>query len=255
MSFEDYVSCRVMNLFIETYVNNGLCEEIFAALRAMGLSVFDFLVFFHKRTDLYTPRLSEILASYVEATRDDLYESYEEANNAVLHTDLFESYISGKLGTNELLVHKALLYSELEETLDVLVRALKLFLREHSLLVDTAERYFSQLKEFILCKKKEIYKEGLETEESFQYDFESIDALDYEVDPREVLPAAKETRYRFFHTRSQHEQIRNALHVYENQAGGVGRMIQRAYLRKFYRKFEPANGSVEALGQQAPERR
>jgi hypothetical protein len=241
MPFEDYVSCRIMNLFIETYVNNGLCEEIFAALRAMNLSVFDFLVFFHERRDLFTPKLNEILASYVEATRDDLFDSYEEANNVALRADLFESYLSGKLGSNELLDHKALLYSDLEEVLDVLVRALKLFLHQHMLLTVATEDYFDQLKAFILCKKREIYRAGLETEQSFRYDFESIDGLNYEIDPRGISQTSEETRYRFFHTQTQRDQIRNAMRVYGNHSGGTGRMIQRLNLRKLYRHFEPVS--------------
>ena len=90
MSFEDYLSCRVMDLLMESYVNTGLWEEFFAALRAMNVTVFDFMVFFHDRDDLYTPKLNEILASFNAAVKDNLYDSQADAENALQHPDLFE---------------------------------------------------------------------------------------------------------------------------------------------------------------------
>ena len=78
MPFEDYLSCRIMNLFVETYVNNGLCDEIFSAIRAMDISVFEFLIFLNERNDLYSLKLNERIESFLAATRDDLYDTYED---------------------------------------------------------------------------------------------------------------------------------------------------------------------------------
>jgi hypothetical protein len=238
MPFEDYLSCRIMDLFIEAYVNTGLWEEFFAALRAMNVLAFDFLVFLHERKDLYTPKLNEILASFAAAVKDNLYDSHAEAENVVLHTGLFESYLSGHLGKNELFEHNAMLYSEFEEISTVLVQALKLYLEENQLLTAAAEEYFDQLREFILCKKMAFYKVEPEITRPFNYDFESIDKLDYEVDPRELRPSIEATTFRFFHSQTQGEQIRNAMHNYDKRNTWVGRMINRVNMRKLYRQFE-----------------
>ena len=238
MTLEDYVDCRVMNLLIETYFNNALFDEVFSALRAMDVSVFDFLVYLHEHDELYTPKMHEILASFVQATKDDLYDSHEEAKEYALRSDLFPKYLSGELGSNELLGHKALLYEQLEDILTVMVRAVKSFLREKGLLNEAAEEYFDQIREFTLLRKKQIHKSDLRLEHRFSYDFSAISALNYEVDPRSVAQTNQAVNLRFFHTPGQQDHIRNAIDLYGNHPGGIGRMIQRSNLKKMYRQFE-----------------
>jgi tRNA A37 methylthiotransferase MiaB len=238
MSLQDYISCRVMNLFIETYVNNGLCEEVFVALKTMGVSVFDILVYLFEHDELYTPKVKEILARYIVATKDNLYDTHEDAEEAVLHTELLRSYISGELGTNELLEHRAQLYAEIEDTLTTLTQAVKNFLGDKGLLDGTAEDYFDQLREFLSCRKKGIQNTELVIEGDFKYDFKDIQKLDYQIDLRNTNGLRRETRLRFFHSEFQKQHIQNAINVYRNHPDGMARMFQRVNLKKMYRQFE-----------------
>lgn len=238
MPMDNYVQCRVMNLFIETYFNNALCEEIFAALRGVNLSVFDFLVYLSEHHELYTPRMNEILASYVAHTRDDLYDSFEDAEAAALSSDLFESYLTGELGRNELLDHKALLYLDLEDSAGVLVQAAKQFLSDNSLLNPNAASYLDELREFILAKKGAVQNTDLVIERTFKYDFKSLEASCFELDPRYVSETPRGVRLKFFHDAARTELIQNAVNLYRNHPGGIGRMIQRSNLNKMFRKVE-----------------
>ena len=238
MPFDDYLSCRIMDLFVETYVNNGLCDEIFATLRAMKLSVFDFLVFLNERNDLYSPKLNERLESFLSATRDDLYDSYEEAQAFATSPKGFADYESGKLGINELVSHKALLYSDLEDTMQVVTQALKAFLDKSGHLTASVSEYLDELSRFILQKKQAVNETDRNIEDSFRYDFESVNADFYFVDPRYISRTADDTAIRFFHTPAQKEQIQNTIALYGDTEEGVARMIQRHNLKVLYRKFE-----------------
>lgn len=238
MPFGDYVSCRIMNLLIETYLNNGLCEEIFAAIRAMGLTVFDFLIFIHQHEELYTPKIKEIIARFVVATSEDLYDSREQAESSVLSPEMFDRHLTGELGNNELLEHKALLYSELEDSLQVLLSGLNLYLKEQGLLTDAVQDYFEQLCKFILCKKERIQQTDLETEHSFKYDFKEIEQLNYEVNPTNYANSGEDLRFKFFHHQDQKEQVLNAVSLYKNHPGGISRMLYRQNLKKLYRDFQ-----------------
>ena len=64
--------------------------------------------------------MKEIIDSFVEATMDDLYDSHGQAEASALSPELFDRYLSGELGSNELLEHKAMLYGELEDILAVI---------------------------------------------------------------------------------------------------------------------------------------
>jgi tRNA A37 methylthiotransferase MiaB len=238
MSFDDYISCRVMNLFIETFVNNALCEEVFSALRKMGVSVFDLLVYLSEHDELYTPKVKKILASYIAATKDHLYDSYEDAEQRVLHTDLLKGYLSGEFGANELLEHRALLYAEIDDILTVLTQAIKRFLEEKGLLHGNAADYFDQLRVFLSCRKKETLNTELVIEQEFKYDFEAIQQLDYQIDPRDPNGLHCDARLRFFHDDFQKLHIQNAINVYRNHPDGMARLIQRVNLKKMYRQFE-----------------
>ena len=238
MPFEDYLSCRIMNLFVETYVNNGLCDEIFSAIRAMDNSVFEFLIFLNERDDLYSPKLNERIENFLSATRDDLYDSYEDAQAFATSPEGFAAYESGELGINELVSHKALLYSDLNDTLQVITNALKVFLEERGQLDQSVSDYLDELTRFILCKKEAVHETDRIIEDSFQYDFETVKDNLYSIDPRSISSTNGDTAIRFFHTPAQQEQIQNAIALYGNTEEGVARMIQRHNLKVMYRQFE-----------------
>ena len=79
MSFDDYVSCRKMDLLIETFHNNALFEEFFLSLKKLGISEWDCLIYIYEHDEMYTSKMKEIMASYIKATKDGLYDSYEQA--------------------------------------------------------------------------------------------------------------------------------------------------------------------------------
>ena len=53
MSFDDYVSCRVMDLIIETFHNNALFEEFFLGLEKLGIPEFDCLLYIFEHQEEY----------------------------------------------------------------------------------------------------------------------------------------------------------------------------------------------------------
>lgn len=238
MSFEDYASCRAMCLLIETYYNNSMSEEIFTAMRAMALSVSDFLVYLHEHTELYNATVKAIFDRFDVATRNNLYGTHEEAEAAAMNPDILALYLSGELGFNEVLECKAQLYFEMEETQAVLLSALSMYLAEKEMLTDAVQNYFDQLGIFTLCKKRQIINSDLVIERCFNYDFEAIDALNYEVDPRNIQHAGQDLCFKFFHDQEQKDLIGNAVRMYQNHPGGISRVLYGQNLKKMYRNFE-----------------
>lgn len=240
MPFEDYVSCRIMNLFVETYINNGLFEEAFSALGAMGISAFDVLVYLHGSPRLYSPRMTEIIESFTRETVDDLYDSREEAETFALKPENMEKFMAGRLGGNELLEHRALLYLELEEIGGVLMNVVHGILEREGLWDEEIGRFFDNLMSFIICKKRRIDDSSGTIAGTFDFDFKALSSNGFNIDPRHVKAAEKSVDLNFFHTPDQKKYIKNAVSLYENHPGGIGRMIQRSNLKMMYRHFEYA---------------
>ncbi len=166
-----------------------------------------------------------------------------------LRPDRVDKYISGELGFNEHLTCNAQLYFSMEDTLSIMLKALRMFLFDKNLLTPSVENYFTQLGSFILCKKKEINKFESVTEKSFDYDFKSIDALNFKVDPRNVKRLNKPIHLKFFHKHEQQKEISNALYLYKDHTDGINRLLYEIRLKKFYRSFQQSHIPIESVEQ------
>ena len=237
MSFEDYIECRVMNLFIETFYNNALFEEIMTMVRRMGVSVFDCLLYLKNHPELYPPKIQKIISEFIRQTSKDLYDTREQAERTVLTPEIIEKYIGGEMGINELLVHKALLYIEMEEISALLLKSVQECLRERDLLTPAVEHYLAQLRRFIVKRKKDITHTDETLEDHFNYDFNELEELRYNVDPNALTPR-EPMKYIFFHDDKQKKHIQNQLNIYSGTPIGLGRLLQRSILSRMYRHFE-----------------
>lgn len=240
MPFEDYIECRVVNLLVETCYNNALFEEVFNLLRLVGVSPFDCLLYIKDHPELHTPRIRQIIEEFIFQTSKDLYETREKAEQVVLTPEIINRYIGGELGINELLVHKALLYIELEDTSALLFTAAKTLLQERHLLTPRVEDYLDQLRRFILNRKRAIDQTNLRMTDHYTYDFDAISKRNYEVDLGQLTPS-EPVEYVFYHDEHQKQHIAKQMMLYKVTPIGLGRLIQRSNLRMMYRRFQCAS--------------
>ena len=238
LSAEEYAECRVMNLIVETFHNNSIFEEIFALTRALGISEFECLLYLNDHTELYSPKIREIVDQFLEETTKDLFDNEEQAKNYVLIPEVMEHYIRGELGTNELLLHRAQLFTEFNDTCRLLIDAVKGTLQGRKLLTKAVESYLDELERFTVLRKKDPFTNtDAVSIESFTYDFEAIERSDYEVNPNELPVSGTQVELSFFHDEEQRRSIANQVKIYTGSPVGLGRLIQRSNLKQVFRKF------------------
>ena len=90
-------------------------EEVFVMLRSLKISPFDCLIYMKEHTELYSKGIKEIIENFIFQTTEDLYDSWEKANQYVLSPDIINKYIGGEMGINELLLNRAHLFSEFDD--------------------------------------------------------------------------------------------------------------------------------------------
>ncbi|MQF94308.1 MAG: hypothetical protein FI731_01340 [SAR202 cluster bacterium] len=238
LTSEDYLDCRIMNLIVETFYNNAIFEEVFAMVRSVGGSVLDCLVYIKEHPEFYSPRLQEIVDQFVVQTTEDLFDTFEEAEQYVLTADVIERYVGGELGTNELLLHRALLFSEFEEICDLLFRSVKESLNEQGLLSPALTGYLEDLQRFTKIRKHNPFydTEGVK-QETFNYDFEAIRKADYRVDPDSIAPVSPPVTYEFFHKEDQKRHIAGQVRIYADSPVGLGKLLQNSNLKLVFRDF------------------
>jgi radical SAM superfamily enzyme YgiQ (UPF0313 family) len=238
LSAEDYIDCRIMNLIVETFHNNAMFEEVFSMVRAMGVSPFDCLLYLKAHPELYSSKIKEIIAAFVEETTTDLFDTQEEVKGFVLTPEVIDRYIGGELGTNELLLHRAQLFTEIEDTCHLLIQAVKETLREINLLTDDVDSYLDELESFTVLRKQDPFTNTDAVRfGTFRYDFEDIARSHFRVAPKDLAVSDTPLEFRFYHDGDQQRMIGNQVKIYSDTPMGLGRLIQRSNLKLMFRTF------------------
>ena len=244
---EDYLECRVMNLIVETFHNNAIFDEVFGMLKKIDVSCFDVLLYIKNNSELYTHKVTEIIEEFKRQTMEDLYDSFDEANDYVLTPEIIDKYVGGELGINELLIHRALLYIEFDDTCSLLFMAVENILKKKEKLTANVSNYLKELKRFIILRKKDIFESiNLDEVSNFKYDFEAIQNVNFRINPDEYLELPEPVEFRIFHNDHQKNHIKNQSKLYENTPSGLGRLIQRSNLKLMYRTFEKVKCKINA---------
>ena len=239
LSKKEYLECRIMNLFIETFYNNSIFEEIFEMLRALKISPFDCLLFMKENKELYSKKINEIIENFTFQTTEDLYETFEEANAYVLSPEIINKYVGGEMGVNELLLNRALLFEEFDGICDLIFESTYSVIENKGIMTENIKDYLSDLKRFITLRKKNpLNKTDEIISESFNYDFEEIRKAKYEINPNSITKLENSIKFSFFHEKKQIDHISNQVELYSNHAVGLGKLLQQSDLQLIFRRFK-----------------
>ncbi len=234
----DYVDCRIMDLFIQTFYNNYLFEEVFALLKSLNVSTFDSILYMKNHPELYNNSVKEIIKDFVSGTIDDLYDTFEEAEESVLKPEIMTKYLEGKLGYNELLENTVRLFNKFEDSRDLMFKAVKGTLKEKNLLNKKIGDYLSELERFVSIRKiNPLVDIGSTKTGTFSYDFEAIKKNEYQFNPNSAPSLQKPLRFDFFHDKEQQKYISNQVKMYSEQAEGMGRLLFQSDSRLLFRSF------------------
>jgi len=239
LSKKEYLECRIMNLFVETFYNNSIFEEIFEMLRALKISPFDCLLFMKENKELYSKKINEIIENFTFQTTEDLYETFEEANAYVLSPEIINKYVGGEMGVNELLLNRALLFEEFDGICDLIFESTYSVIENKGIMTENIKNYLSDLKRFITLRKKNpLNKTDEIISESFNYDFEEIRKAKYEINPNSITKLENSIKFSFFHEKKQIDHISNQVELYSNHAVGLGKLLQQSDLQLIFRHFK-----------------
>lgn len=237
MTHDDYVNCRVMNLIIQTFFNNFLFEEIFAMLKAIGISPLDCLIYLKNQEKLHTKKIKKIFADFVKET-NNLFDTWEEANTYMHSPGIVEKYNKGEIGNNELLFFSALLVNDFEEICNLMFESVEESLKEKNLMTDEIGNYLSELKRFMFMTKKDLLADTQSIKTAnFNYDFQTIQRAEYKVNPNSIPASKNPIKFDFYHDKDQQKLISNQLRLYADSSMGLGRMYHQTNLKKFFRNF------------------
>jgi B12 binding domain/Radical SAM superfamily len=236
MTFDDYVECRVMDFVVELFVNNDWYIELFELIKFYGLELFDFLAFIKENRNGFPDKMAGIFDSFVVDTCKDLFAEKKDIEIYILGKGILEKHVSGELGNNEILDHKALCYLNFKETTQFIFEMSRRFLGSAVRVDNALLLYLADLERFILCRKDNVIDTEQILTEQFNFDFKSISRANFKVDPHSLTVA--KNKFRFFHDEKQSSAIKKALNLYGASVSGLGRFIQNNKMNRMFRQFE-----------------
>lgn len=236
MTFDDYIDCRVMDFVVEVFVNNDWYVELFEVIKSFGLRIFDFLVFVKQNIRLHSQKMADIHDSFIKDTCADLFAERTDIEEYILRPNILEKHVSGELGNNELLDHKAQCYLNFSETTRCVYAMACEFLHSHACMDDALQLYLAELEKFTLRRKDNVFDVEKCTVEQFNFDFKFISQANFKVDPHSLK--TRPNKFRFFHDSEQSSTIKKGSQMYGTSVSGLGRFIQRHKMSKMFRHFE-----------------
>ena len=226
LSYEDYIDCRVMNLFIEIFINGSTFNELFNVLDYFNISRFDCILRIQNKDSLWSGSIIDIVESFKFDTQKDLFDSYEEAQEYVKMDDTISNHLNGSSGNNEILDHKAQSYLKYSEFA-------QLILDENNLLNSRMRSFMYELKEFLILLKGD-FRYSHTKKAIFSFDF-SAATIDQQINSFKI----DMYKYNIYHSEKQKNMIDSLLRLYSTKnMMGFGRLIQKSNMKLLYRKFE-----------------
>lgn len=236
-SFNEYVDSRELLLLIDLCYNGRIFEPLKKHLRSKGLKISDWAMHLFKNLGGFPSVIRSIFQSFREETEQELWNSQEEMIRFYSQPENYQKLLSGEIGGNVLLKHKAWMMADLAKPWVQAVFSLsKDFLQPGE-----GERILElqEIQRFILCRLEGVFQLGDDSagvEEPFSFDIPAwlTDGSDVPLVSRRRNPPL---RLRFFFDEEQWGFKREAATRYGTHRSGVIKLIQRlGGVQRFIRK-------------------
>ncbi|WP_169543606.1 B12-binding domain-containing radical SAM protein [Sneathiella aquimaris] len=235
LPFDDYVTCREMDLTIEILHNGKVFAEVQGLCKAYGLSWFDFIMRFFDRRREFSDDITKMYDDFRVGTSDRLWDSAEELGDTVRRD--IDRMLVDERGTNEMSTGKATAFFVLFDQMNtVIFSVLEDWLAELGKLDNLTSAYLKELQRFSRIRKQALLSEKADYNESFSFDMEKAEQNAFQILP-EQLSINSAQIYSLTHNSVQRELIENYADEFGDSFDGLGKLLMRyPHIHRLFRK-------------------
>jgi hypothetical protein len=195
MTFEDYLYCKRFELSVEIFYNDIYLEEIHGLMRALGLSMFEFVERCHARFDSFPDALKDLYVALDHGVSDNLWTTRDECLAHYRDPANLERYANEEY-KNSLGTLKAIaLLDHIEPILQIARAAVGECVAASEGSHPGMDEYLDELVEYGRLRRHRVLDVDLETEGEFRYAFDRILEQGFKVDPAQFrLPSPRTIR-------------------------------------------------------------
>jgi len=238
LSYDDYVTCREMDLTVEILHNGKVYAEIQGVCAAQGLSWFDFIMRFFDKRRSFTPGITRLYDEFSRGMSARLWPDREELSAWVKAN--IDEMLRDERGTNEMSMGKATAFFELfDELNDVLFAELRAWLAELGRLDAATAEFLDELKVFSRMRKANLTDFDTVIEGVFRFDMKAQERANFALPPAEVSLGGAPGHFRIAHTPAQQEQLSAYVREFGKTHDGLGKMLMRyPHVHRVFRRAE-----------------
>lgn len=210
LSFEDYLQCRLLDLTVEIFYNDGPFQELLKFLAQQQISISAFIMVLYARLRETDGPLAEVRAHFLRETQE-LWETADEVHAYMVQAGVLDRYRVGELGNNEQWLYRALaIFNHMDELHRLAFEMARVMLEEAGKLDVVRQDYLGELAAFSLLRKHNLLAAQAGGSRTFHYDFVAIEAGHFNVEPW-AYARPEGIDLQFFHSREQQEKIAASL--------------------------------------------
>lgn len=231
MSYEDYLECRRLNLFINIFFNDRIFEQTLIILRFLKVDIFNFLITL--MNDRSNTSVNHLVDNFIEETKVELYDNPEMVLKLFESEGSFQRYLNGDLGSNLIFKFKSL---SMTEYFPEICNLMSKNLTELSARSGFRKKQLDLLKESVEFRKLQIENifsgDFKAKKKKFNFSFNKIS--------EQYVHCLDEVQHKpytvtFTFTKEQKKEILNYLSLFGGDITGISRILSRARLTSFFR--------------------
>jgi hypothetical protein len=240
MSFEDYLDCRLFNLTVEIFYNNGIFQELIRFLRRYDVSISSFIRTIHDTARLPASPLYYLYEGFLRES-NEIWQCRKDLEDFLSRPGVIQRYRSGELGNNEQLMYRAIaVFKHMEDLHDIAFDAAFHHLACKGGLAKQQRHYLEELSKVGLACKKDLLSGGTVVEKHLHYDFVQLATCGYDADPF-MYQKPEGIDIRFSHSEDQKKLINTYKRIYGVSNYGLGNILgSGSNLNSLYRSSTAA---------------
>ena len=240
LKFEDYLTCRKMNLVIQIFFNDGVFEEILFLLRKLGISVWDWLgKIYENSSKTQFKKFNELLNDFLNDSEKELWTSYDNLREFTQNSDNINKFVKGELGSNLIFKYKSRSYTlDLENISDIAIFTTKQILAERLENKSDLSEFVEDLINYKKCQVQGIFEGNPSVKRKFKFDIpkfmSTINSITDSIN-LEKFKYKSDMVLNFKLNKFQIEQMNFYKNLFGITLEGISRTLSRVYVKKFFR--------------------
>lgn len=207
LTFAQYLHCRRFELSVEIFYNDTYLEEIHGLIRALGLSMFEFVEHCHAQVADAPVALRGLYEAVEDGIRDNLWESRAACLEHFRDPAHLEQYAREEYKTSLGTLKAIALLEHIEPVLTIARDALWKSIVAAGLDRPSLAEYVEELIAYSRLRRRRLLDGGLQAEGTFRFAFDRIMERGFRVDP-EAFRLRQPRPMRFWHDDDQAREIR-----------------------------------------------